>query len=286
MRRKETMKRRLDQYLSDEGICASREKAKRAILAGAVRLNGQRARKPSDIVRKTDNVQLIPSERYISRGGFKLEHALRCFQIEVGSLTAVDLGASTGGFTDCLLQHGAAQVYAVDVGKGQLAWKLRQDSRVEIMEGVNARHLRRSQMPAPFPGADLAAIDCSFISLTKILPAIVPLLVPAGKIIALVKPQFEAGKPAADRGRGVIRDPRIHKQVLQKIRQFAVEELNLRWIGVCESPIFGVAGNREFLCLIEKSHAQNSPHRAHCESGKDPLEGELATSGGAGSQRR
>ena len=280
------MKRRLDQYLSDEGICASREKAKRAILAGAVRLNGQRARKPSDIVRKTDNVQLIPSERYVSRGGFKLEHALRCFQIEVGSLTAVDLGASTGGFTDCLLQHGAAQVYAVDVGKGQLAWKLRQDSRVEIMEGVNARHLRRSQMLATFAGADLAVIDCSFISLTKILPAIVPLLVPAGKIITLVKPQFEAGKPAADRGRGVIRDPRIHKQVLQKIRRFAVEELNLRWIGVCESPIFGVAGNREFLCLIEKSHVQNSPYRAHCKSGKDPLESELATSGGAGSQRR
>lgn len=277
------IRRRLDQYLSEEGICASREKAKRAVLAGAVRINGQRALKPSDIVRKTDSVELIPSKRYVSRGGFKLEHALRCFQIGVGRLTAVDLGASTGGFTDCLLQHGAAQVYAVDVGKGQLAWELRQDSRVEIMEGVNARYLRRSQMPAMFPGADLVVIDCSFISLTKILPAVVPLLVPVGKIIALVKPQFEAGKAAADRGRGVIRDPRIHKQALQKIRQFADDELNLHWMDVCESPILGVAGNREFLCSIEQSHAQNSPHRAHCQSGKASLEGELATSGGAGS---
>ncbi len=283
MRRKEAMKRRLDQYLSEEGICDSREKAKRAILAGAVRLNGQRARKPSDIIRKTDHVELIPSERYVSRGGFKMEHALRCFQIEVERWTAIDLGASTGGFTDCLLQHGAAQVYAVDVGKGQLAWKLRQDSRVEVMEGVNARYLQRSQMPATFPGADLVVIDCSFISLTKILPAAVPLLVSAGKIIALVKPQFEAGKPAADRSRGVIRDPRIHQQALQKIRQFAVEELNLRWIGVCKSPILGASGNREFLCLIEKSHAQDSPHRAHCESGKTPLESKLAKNGVANS---
>ena len=277
------MKRRLDQYLSEKGICASREKAKRAILAGAVRLNGQRARKPSDIIRQTDHVELIPSERYVSRGGFKLEHALRRFQIEVGGWTVVDLGSSTGGFTDCLLQHGAAQVYAVDVGKGQLAWKLRQDSRVEIMEGVNARHLRRSRMPATFPGANLAVIDCSFISLTKILPAIVSLLIPAGKIIALVKPQFEAGKLAADRGRGVIRDPRIHEQALQKIRRFAVEELNLRWIGVCESPILGASGNREFLCLIEKPHVQDSSHRAHCESEKTSLEDELATSGDVGS---
>ena len=275
------MKRRLDQYLSEEGICASREKAKRAILAGSVRLNGQRARKPSDIVRKTDAVKLIPSERYVSRGGFKMEHALRYFQIEAGSLTAVDLGSSTGGFTDCLLQHGAARVYAVDVGKGQLAWKLRQDSRVEVMEGINARDLQRSQMPATFPGAGLVVIDCSFISLTKILPAVVPLLVPAGKIIALVKPQFEAGRPAANRGRGVIRDPKIHQQVLQKIRRFVGDELNLRWIGVCESPILGASGNREFLCSIEKSHAQDSLHRAHCQSGKTPLEGELAASGGA-----
>ena len=280
------MKRRLDQYLSEEGICASREKAKRAILAGAVRLNGQRARKPSDIVQETDTVKLIPSERYVSRGGFKLEHALRYFQIEVESATAIDLGSSTGGFTDCLLQHGAAPVYAVDVGKGQLAWKLRQDSRVQIMEGVNARYLRRSQMSATFLGADLVVIDCSFISLTKILPAVVPLLVPAGKIIALVKPQFEAGKPAADQGRGVIRDPKIHQQVLQKIQRFAVEELNLRWIGVCESPILGASGNREFLGSIEKPHAQDSSHRDPCESGKTPLEGELAASGGAGSQRR
>ena len=283
MRRKEAMKRRLDQYLAEEGICASREKAKRAILAGVVRLNGQRARKPSDLVRKTDVVKLIPSERYVGRGGFKMEYALRYFQIEVGRWTAIDIGSSTGGFTDCLLQHGAARVYAVDVGKGQLAWKLRQDSRVEVMEGVNARYLQRSQMPATFPGAGLVVIDCSFISLTKILPAAGSLLAPAGKIIALVKPQFEAGKPAADRGRGVIRDPRIHQQALQKIRQFAVEELNLRWIGVCESPILGASGNREFLCFIENSHAQDSSHRDHCESGKTSLEGKLATSGGASS---
>ncbi len=280
------MERRLDQYLFEEGMCASREKAKRTVLAGIVRLNGQRARKPGDIVKETDAVELIQPERYVSRGGLKLEQALRHFRIFVERLVAVDLGASTGGFTDCLLQRGAAQVYAVDVGKGQLAWKLRQDPRVTVMEGVNARYLRRSQMPETFPGAGLITIDCSFISLAKILPAAAALLRPDGKIIALAKPQFEAGKAAADRGRGVIRDPAIHKQVLQKLRHFAADTLNLCWSGACESPIRGVAGNREFLCLIEKSHAPNPSYRTHRKSEQTPLESELAPGSNADSPRR
>ena len=189
---------RLDQALVDRGLCESRERAQRAILAGQVRVNTQRANKPSDAVRPDDALALEAAEKYVSRGGYKLEHALRHFQLEVAGLIAVDLGASTGGFTDCLLQHGAAKVFAVDVGQGQLAWKLRQDRRVVVMEKTNARHLTAAQFPQPFRPADLAVIDCSFISLRKILPAAIALLKPNGKIVALIKPQFEAGKAEAD----------------------------------------------------------------------------------------
>ena len=185
---------RLDQALVDRGLCESRERAQRAILAGQVRVNTQRANKPSDAVRPDDALALEAAEKYASRGGYKLEHALRHFQLEVAGLIAVDLGASTGGFTDCLLQHGAAKVFAVDVGQGQLAWKLRQDRRVVVMEKTNARHLTAAQFPQPFRPADLAVIDCSFISLRKILPAAIALLKPNGKIVALIKPQFEAGQ--------------------------------------------------------------------------------------------
>jgi len=171
----------------------------------------------------------------------------------VTGMTAVDLGASTGGFTDCLLQRGAARVYAVDVGQGQLAWKLRQDPRVVVMEKTNARTLTPAQFSAPYTPAELAVIDCSFISLRKILPPAIALLQPSGKILALIKPQFEAGKAEADRGAGVIRDPAVHARVLDELRQFVVAELGAGWRGVVESPILGPAGNREFLVLIEKT---------------------------------
>jgi len=244
---------RLDQALVERGLCDSREQAKRAVLAGLVRVNDQSARKPGDSVRPADALTLEAGEKYVSRGGHKLEHALRHFQLDVAGRVALDLGASTGGFTDCLLQHGAARVYAVDVGRGQLAWKLRQDPRVVVMEKTNARLLTAAHFPRPFTPADMAVIDCSFISLRKILPAAVPLLKPDGQIVALIKPQFEAGKAEADKGRGVIRDAAVHKRVLEELRKFVAEQSGLCWRSVVESPLLGPAGNKEFLVLIEKS---------------------------------
>ena len=244
---------RLDQALVERGLCDSREKAKRAILAGQVRINEQPARKASDQIKPGDKLGLDAPEKYVSRGGHKLEHALLHFQLDVAGLTAIDLGASTGGFTDCLLQHGAEKVFAVDVGQGQLAWKLRRDRRVVVMEKTNARHLKIGQMPQPFAAADLAVIDCSFISLKKILPTAIALLKTDGKIVALVKPQFEAGKMEVDKGRGVISDPAIHERVLEELEGFIAAQTGLSWRGVTESPLLGPAGNKEFLVLIEKT---------------------------------
>lgn len=248
------MRQRLDQAMVERGLLTSREKAKRAVMAGRVKVNGHVARKTSDFVRSDDEIVLVEKEKFVSRGGIKLEHALRHFQIDVSGFTAIDLGASTGGFTDCLLQAGAKRVYAVDVGRGQLAWKLRQDPRVVVMEGMNARALKPSSFPQSFCPADLVVIDCSFISLKKILPPAVALTRISGNIIALIKPQFEAGKKAADRGRGVITDPGVHRQVIDDIKKFVESQKQLRWRGVTESPIKGPAGNTEFLALIEKIH--------------------------------
>jgi 23S rRNA (cytidine1920-2'-O)/16S rRNA (cytidine1409-2'-O)-methyltransferase len=244
----------LDQSLVDRGLFPSREKAKRAIMAGQVRVNGQPARKPSDSVLSTDELTVTEAERYVSRGGHKLEHALTHFPIEVRDLTAADLGASTGGFTDCLLQHGARRVYAIDVGHGQLAWKLRRDPRVVVLERTNARHLTPAHFPEPFQALDLVVADCSFISLKRILPPAVALLRPGGRIVALIKPQFEAGKAEADKGEGVITDPAVHARVIADLQHFAVVELGLAWQGVTESPLEGPAGNKEFLVLLEKSN--------------------------------
>ena len=261
---------RLDQALVERGLCESREKAKRLILAGQVRVNGQPARKPSDAVKPADELALDAPEKFVSRGGHKLEHALEQFGLPVAGLTAIDLGASTGGFTDCLLQRGAAKVFAVDVGQGQLAWKLRGDKRVVVMEKTNARYLTcehfRGQQNQPStpriqhqisqtsaaPPADLIVVDCSFISLKKILPPAVPLLKPDGKIVALIKPQFEAGKAEADKGRGVITDAAIHQRVLAELKEFVAAQTGLCWRDVVESPLLGPAGNKEFLALIEK----------------------------------
>jgi 23S rRNA (cytidine1920-2'-O)/16S rRNA (cytidine1409-2'-O)-methyltransferase len=244
---------RLDQALVERGLCDSREKAKRAILAGQVRVNSQIARKASDSTKPQDKISLDAPEKYVSRGGHKLEHALLHFKLDANGLTALDFGASTGGFTDCLLQYGAAKVFAVDVGQGQFAWKLRGDQRVVVMEKTNARHLKLEQMPKPFSPADLAVIDCSFISLKKILPTAIALLKTDGKIIALVKPQFEAGKMEVDKGRGVISDPAIHERVLKDLEKFTAAQAGLNWRGVTKSPLLGPAGNKEFLALIEKT---------------------------------
>ncbi|WCJ58048.1 TlyA family RNA methyltransferase [Fontisphaera persica] len=250
-------KSRLDVALVARGLAPSREKAQRLILAGQVRVAGQVAAKPSQPVRETDPVEVAAPEKYVSRGGLKLEHALRHFGVDVTGRTAVDLGASTGGFTDCLLQHGAARVYAVDVGTGQLAWKLRQDPRVVVRERTNARYLQPADLEPNFAGAGVVVIDCSFISLQKILPAAVRLAREGGLILALVKPQFEAGKTEADRGEGVIRDPAIHERVLRELEAFVPTLGNLRWRGMTESPILGPAGNKEFWVWLEKQSAQN-----------------------------
>jgi 23S rRNA (cytidine1920-2'-O)/16S rRNA (cytidine1409-2'-O)-methyltransferase len=242
---------RLDQALVERGLFPSRERAQRAILAGQVRIGQRIAQKPSDPVKPEDEISLTETERYVSRGGHKLEHGLSYFHIDSTGLTAIDLGASTGGFTDCLLQHGAQKVFAVDVGRGQLAWKLRQDPRVVVMEKTNARSLTRASFPPPFDGADLIVADCSFISLRIILPAAIALLRPSGRILALVKPQFEAGKAEADKGAGVITDPAIHARVLRELQDFAGAETSLVWRGETQSPLLGPAGNKEFLVLLE-----------------------------------
>lgn len=244
---------RVDQALVDRGICESREKAKRAVMAGQALINGQPARKPSDAVTDSDQLGLVTPEKFVSRGGHKLEHALQHFQLTVTGVTAIDLGASTGGFTDCLLQNGVAKVYAVDVGHGQLAWKLRQHDRVLVMEKTNARNLTPALMPPPFTLADLVVIDCSFISLRKILPPAVALLRATGKIVALIKPQFEAGKEEADKGAGVITDPVVHQRIIRELAEFVSQDAGLKWCGVTESPLLGPAGNKEFLVLIEKN---------------------------------
>ncbi|MBN9691218.1 MAG: TlyA family RNA methyltransferase [Verrucomicrobia bacterium] len=244
---------RVDQALVDRGLCESRARAQRAVMAGQVRINGHPARKSSDTVREGDQVELLIPDRYVSRGGHKLEHALTHFGLQVPGVVALDLGASTGGFTDCLLQHGAARVFAVDVGQGQLAWKLRQDPRVAVHERTNARHLTPATFGPDYRPFDLMVADCSFISLRLILPPVAPLLRPDGFLVALVKPQFEAGKQEVDRGEGVITDPTIHARVLEELEAFVRSgPFGLVWRGTTPSPLLGPAGNREFLALIQR----------------------------------
>ena len=247
------MKLRVDQALVDRGLCESRSRAQRAIMAGQVRVNGHPVRKPSEPVRESDQVELLAGERYVSRGGHKLEQALRAFGIPVAGTRCLDLGASTGGFTDCLLQEGAARVWAVDVGTHQLAWKLRSDPRVVSLEQTNARHLTPAMLGPDWTPCDLVVMDCSFISLRRILPPVPTLLRQGGAVIALVKPQFEAGREEADRGEGVITDPAIHARVLAELEAFVAAEIpGLKWRQVVESPLLGPAGNKEFLAWLQR----------------------------------
>jgi 23S rRNA (cytidine1920-2'-O)/16S rRNA (cytidine1409-2'-O)-methyltransferase len=239
---------RLDQRVADLQLAESREKAQRLIMAGCVTVNGRVETKPSHAVPPDGVVALTARERFVSRGGEKLEAAFQHFKLDVAGLVCVDIGASTGGFTDCLLQHNAARVYAVDVGKGQLHWKLRTDPRVVVMDGVNARYLE----PADLPDAPaFASVDVAFISLTKILPAVTEVLAGAGCIVSLIKPQFEAGRKEVGRG-GVVRDEAVRARVVEDIRAFGTAELGLEWVGVCPSPLEGPAGNVEFLACWKK----------------------------------
>ena len=242
------MRVRLDTQLVAGGLVSSREKAKRLILAGAVRVNGQVAAKPSDLVEETARLEVAAAEKYVSRGGHKLEAALDSFGVFCQNTVCIDIGASTGGFTDCLLQRGARRVHAVDVGKGQLDWRLRQDTRVTVHDKLNARNLMLADIGEM---ADIITIDVSFISLTKMLAAAAGLLKSGGTLIALIKPQFEAGREFVKKG-GVVRDTAVREQVKKKVTTFATTELGLRLLGVVDSPLLGPAGNKEFLIGLVK----------------------------------
>ena len=244
-------RKRLDQAMFDNQLTESREKAKRLIMAGKVRVNDQVARKPSDQVKPEDRIEVEEPEKYVSRGGFKLEKALESFPIEIKGTVAIDLGASTGGFTDCLLQNGAEKIFSVDVGRGQLAWHLRKNHRVHVMDKTNARHLTRADFPKSFEGADVVTIDCSFISLRKILPAALALARRGGSIIALIKPQFEVGKGMVGKG-GVVRDNALHDSVIADIENWLTTEMKWKHLGTAPSSIDGPDGNREFIIAGQK----------------------------------
>jgi 23S rRNA (cytidine1920-2'-O)/16S rRNA (cytidine1409-2'-O)-methyltransferase len=240
-----TRKTRVDQLLTAKGLCASREQAQRAIMAGRVTVDGHRAEKPSLQVSWDAHVEIRGAERYVGRGGFKLEAALENFQISPKGKICLDIGSSTGGFTDCLLQHGAAKVYAIDVGRGQIDWRLRNDPRVIVREGVNARFLSAADVGEP---VELCVADVSFISLTLILPAVFALLPGAADMIVLIKPQFELSPGKVGRG-GIVRDPVFRMEAVEKLRSFVTGQ-GRRWLGVMESPIKGREGNIEFLAHI------------------------------------
>jgi len=239
---------RLDQLLVQKGLAESREKAQRLIRAGAVRHDNTIYSKPGMNVAVDTPVTVDTPPRYVSRGGEKLEAALAYFSVPVEGRTVLDIGASTGGFTDCVLQHGAGYVYAVDVGKGQLHWRLRNDPRVESREGVNARDLLPSDFKSP---PDMLVADVSFISLTKVLPAADAVLQAGSVAVTLIKPQFEAGREQVGKG-GVIRDPGVHDEVIKRVCLFGQESLAWTCVGVIPSPLKGPAGNIEFLAYWSK----------------------------------
>ena len=241
-------KERLDTLLLRKGLAKSREQAGRYILAGLVRVNGDLVDKRGKVVEVEARIDLLqPSSAFVSRGGDKLAAALDAFSIEVQGLMAMDVGASTGGFTDCLLQRGVVRVYAVDVGYGQLDWKIRNDSRVVVLERSNIRYVDPSAIPDPI---ELLVIDVSFISLELVIPCIVKFLSSAAKVIALVKPQFEVGVDQVGRG-GIVRDDSLRQAVKQKILILA-ERFGLFEIGTMDSPVLGRKGNREILVALEK----------------------------------
>ena len=232
---------RLDVLVAERGLAESREKARALILAGQVLVNGQKADKAGANIETTAKIEVLAQPRYVGRGGLKLEAALDHFAIDVSGKVCLDVGSSTGGFTDCVLQRGAARVYAIDVGTGQLDWKLRNDPRVIVQEQVNARYLTRDQIPEPIA---LALCDVSFISITMILPALAGLLAEDAEMVILVKPQFELDRDQVGKG-GIIRDPALHLQACQRV-ETAVQKLGFQ-TQVIPSPILGAEGNREFL---------------------------------------
>ncbi len=238
---------RLDQLLVARGLFSSRDQAQRAVMAGEIKIGTRIAVKPSQLLAANTAIAVKPTRKYVGRGALKLEKALDHFKIDMQSKVALDIGASTGGFTDCLLQRGTEKVYAVDVGHGQLDWKIRNDSRVIVLEKLNARFLSRAHIPEL---VDLCVIDVSFISLTLILPNAFELITPSGVILALIKPQFELERADIGRG-GIVRDPELHQKAQDKIVQF-VTRLGHTLIGIVPSAITGADGNQEFFACMRK----------------------------------
>lgn len=240
-------KERIDKLLEQRGLADSRTKAQAMVMAGVVLVDERRVGKSSESFAVDAAIRIkgdSPGSRYVGRGGLKLEKALAEFEISAEGLVCLDVGASTGGFTDCLLRHGARRVVAVDAGTNQLVWSLRRDPRVEVREKTNARELVPTDFDTRF---DLIVMDVSFISVTKILPALVPLMAAGGRIVVLIKPQFEVGKGEVGKG-GIVRQPEKHERVVREVNKFA-ERLGLEVLGLIESPVLGAEGNKEFLAL-------------------------------------
>jgi len=238
-------KERIDKLLTDRGLASSRTKAQALVMSGVVIVDEKRVEKPSESYESTAAIRIkgdSPENKYVSRGGLKLEAALSAFGVDPAGLDCADVGSSTGGFTDCLLQHGAARVTCIDSGTNQLDWKIRSDPRVQVRENTNARYLTLEDFDRPF---DLAVMDLSFISVTKVLPAVVGLLKPSGQMIVLIKPQFEVGRGEVGKG-GIVRDAEKQDRVVKEVNACA-ESLGLEVRGVIDSPILGAEGNREFL---------------------------------------
>ncbi len=246
-------KERIDKLLFERGLAESRSKAQALVMAGVVLVDEKRVEKPSESFAAEAVIRIkgdSPEARYVSRGGLKLEAALREFEVDPTGFVCLDIGASTGGFTDCLLQHGAASVVAVDSGTNQIVWKLREDDRVDVREQKNARELRPADFETLF---DLIVIDVSFISVTKIIPILTPLLNEAGRVIILIKPQFEVGKGEVGKG-GIVREPEKHQRVIEEVNASAAS-CGFLVKGLIDSPITGAEGNKEFLGLYEKRNS-------------------------------
>ena len=258
------MKERLDRLLHQRQLVSSREVGRRLIMAGEVTVDGRVVDKPGTQVPVDARLEIATPPPYVSRGGLKLEAALAAFPVEVKEVVAADVGASTGGFTDCLLQHGVSRVYAIDVGYGQLDWELRQDERVVVLERTNARYLE--SLPEP---VDLVVVDVSFISLKLILPQAQAWLRPGGEIIALIKPQFEAGRRQVGKG-GVVRDPAVHRAVLEDLVTWSAEQ-RLGPTGLVRSPIKGPSGNIEFLVWLRPGEAGVPPDELVRREVDDPM---------------
>lgn len=243
------MRARLDQLLVDQGLFESRERARRAVMAGSVTVDGVPVDKPGTSVPDAAKLEVIgPKEPFVSRGGRKLAHALEYFGIDPAGWTCLDVGASTGGFTDCLLQRGAERVYALDVGRGQLDYRLRSDRRVVTLEGINARYLELDDIPEP---CQLVTVDVSFISLLKVVPALLPVLPVGGYLLTLIKPQFEVGRELVGKG-GIVRDESLRQEVVRQ-RGEDLASLGLALMGIVDSEVVGAKGNREALALFQKS---------------------------------